>query len=191
MFTKTDGAADVFEADGITHNRCLRKQTEQQMFQTTDEAADVSNNRRRVFCLSFTPGWFFCLCQLRPSYHWPIIWRYDSYTMQLSTHSICLHFPSLVHSQNVGRLVTPSIFNSLSPLCSLLSSPTLSFALTPFQTAKCLAGFKAHFQFCREFKSGYPLAQLKSLTKGSAVRIEAKTLIQFLNTIMDYNYRNR
>jgi len=41
MFTKTDGAADVFEADGMTHSRCLRKQTEQQMFQTTDGAADV------------------------------------------------------------------------------------------------------------------------------------------------------
>jgi len=25
-----------FEADGLTHSRCLRKQTKQQMFQTTD-----------------------------------------------------------------------------------------------------------------------------------------------------------
>ena len=31
MFMKTDGA-DVFGADGMTHNRYLRKQTEQQMF---------------------------------------------------------------------------------------------------------------------------------------------------------------
>jgi len=70
MFIKTDGPADVFGADGMTHNRCLRKQTDQQMFlsYTIETAGHIIETYARQ--AGATPGRFFCLAFNTPLYHY-------------------------------------------------------------------------------------------------------------------------